>query len=133
MHTGKKVSGDLYYTHDHEWIDFQGSVAYVGVCAFKLKGIRQVDLIQLAANDGCKEQGDVILTVRYDDYEIPVCMPVRGKVISINEALLGDGRELLLEQPEGNGWVALIVPEPLQQRTGLMLPEQYTLIVTQKN
>lgn len=28
----------MYYTRDHEWIDFQGSGAYVGVSNFKLSG-----------------------------------------------------------------------------------------------
>jgi glycine cleavage system H protein len=126
MNTGKNAKRELYYTNDHEWIDFQGSVAYVGVCGFKLKGIQQIDQLIFAANEGFKEQGEVIATIQYDDYQVPVHMPVNGKVISINDALLSGDRKLLLQQPENNGWVALIVPDQLQERTGLVLPEQYT-------
>ena len=39
-----KESGtkDLYFTKDHEWIDFQGSVAYVGISYFKLIGFKEI-------------------------------------------------------------------------------------------
>lgn len=133
MNTGKNAKRELYYTNDHEWIDFQGSVAYVGICRFKLKGIREVEQIVFAINEGVKEQGEMIAAIQYDDYEVEVHMPVNGKVISINEALLSGDRKILLEQPEYNGWVALIVPDKIQERTGLMTPEQYTLMIPKKN
>lgn len=132
MNTGKNAKRELYYTNDHEWIDFQGSVAYVGICAFKLKGIRQVDQLTFASNEGLIEQGAILATIRYEDYEVAVHMPVNGKVISINEALLAGDRELLLQQPEGNGWVALIVPRQLQERVGLVPAEQYSRSMLQK-
>jgi glycine cleavage system H lipoate-binding protein len=34
---------DLYYTRDYEWIDFQESVAYIGICSFKLAGIKKIE------------------------------------------------------------------------------------------
>lgn len=133
MNTGKNAKRELYYTNDHEWIDFQGSVAYVGVCRFKLKGIREVEQIVFAANEGMKERGERIVAIQYDDYEVEVRMPVNGKVISINEALLSGDRKILLEQPEYNGWVALIAPEKIQERTGLMTQEQYLFMIPQKS
>ena len=132
MNRGKNAKSELYYTSDHEWIDFQGSVAYVGVCGFKLKGIQQVDQIVFAVNEGLKKQGELIATIQYDDYQVMVHMPVDGKVISINDILLSGGHEILLQQPENNGWVALIVPEQLKERNGLLLPEQYTLTTQRK-
>ena len=132
MNTGKNAKQELYYTNDHEWIDFQGSVAYVGICAFKLKGIRQVDQLIFAPNEGLIEQGAILATIGYDDYQVAVHMPVNGKVISINEALLAGDRELLLQHPEGNGWVALIVPGQLQERVGLVPAEQYSRSMLKK-
>ena len=116
---------NLYYTHDHEWIDYQGSVAYVGVGAFKLKGILQVEEIVFSNNEGSKKKGDIIATLLYDDYQILVHMPVDGKVIGLNEVLLSGDRHLLLRQPEKNGWIALIVPDNPKERQGLILPDQY--------
>jgi glycine cleavage system H protein len=123
---------DMYYSYDHEWIDFQGSVAYIGVCAFKLKGIKHIHQLVFAEDPGLRKQGEVIASIQYEDYQVLVHMPIDGKVISINEALWLDNRSLLLEQPENNGWLALIVPHEPNERTGLLEPEQYTLLTKRK-
>jgi glycine cleavage system H protein len=132
MDRGKMQEKDLYYTNDHEWIDFQGSVAYVGVCGFKLKGILHVEQITFSTSEGIKKQGEVIATVQYDDYQIPVHMPVDGKVISLNDAITQGSSDILLQQPENNGWIALIVPDKPYERHGLMLREQYKLYVKRR-
>ena len=132
MSKSKTVKRNLYYTNDHEWIDYQGSVAYIGVCEFKLKGIKQIHQMTFAENLGLKKQGEVVATIQYDDYKIDVHMPTDGRVIGINEALFPGGQNLLLDQPEQNGWVALIVPNQPYERKGLMQPEQYKLFNKRK-
>ncbi|NII27834.1 hypothetical protein HB364_22315 [Pseudoflavitalea sp. X16] len=132
MDIGKAQKRDLYYTNDHEWIDFQGSVAYVGVCGFKLKGILQVEQFSFVDAEGLKKQGETIATIQYDDYQIAIRMPVDGKVISLNDALMAGRQDLLLQEPENNGWVALIVPDKPYERQGLMLQDQYRQYIKRK-
>ena len=45
MKTANPTSADLYYTKDHEWISFQGAVAYTGVCTFKLIGFKEIQQV----------------------------------------------------------------------------------------
>jgi len=45
MNTDKAAKRDLYYTNDHEWIDFQGTIAYTGICLFKLLGFKEIPLV----------------------------------------------------------------------------------------
>jgi len=125
MNAPKPVMRNLYYTNDHEWIDFQGSVAYIGICQFKLLGIKEIQQIVFAEGLDLKKQGEVIASIQYDDYQIPVHMPVEGKIISINDLLLTDDKNVLLQQPEDNGWIALVVPGQLNDKTGLLPPEEY--------
>ena len=129
----KKFKRDLYYTDDHEWIDFQGSVAYVGVGSFKLKGIKEIHKVVVTASPGSKKRGERIATIQFEDYQIPVHIPVDGKVISFNDLILGSQQNLILEEPENHGWVALIVPNVLYERKGLLHPEEYKRFVGKKN
>lgn len=129
---GKSVKKDLYYTKDHEWVDFQGSVAYFGVCRLKLAGIKQIQRIVFAKDIGFKKQGEVIVTIMCNDYQIPVHMPVDGKIIKLNDALLLVNQNILLEQPEHDGWVAFIGLTQPYERKGLMQPEQYKLFTKRK-
>jgi glycine cleavage system H protein len=127
MKTDKPPNKDLYYTGDHEWIDFQGSVAYVGICRFKLLGFKQIEQVIFTAFSGFKEKGENIATICYKDYRIEANMPVDGKIIRINEDLLASKTDSLLNYSESSGWIALIVPSHPYERKNLLLPEQYRL------
>ena len=125
MKMQKSSYKDVYYTQDHEWIDFQGSVAYVGVCQFKLLGFKGVHQIIFKEGSGFRKKSDVIAIIRYNDYQIDVHMPVDGKIVELNENLLTGNHETLLLQPEGSGWIAKIVPSEPYERKDLLLPQQY--------
>ncbi len=119
---------DLYYTKDHEWIDFQGTVAYAGICSFKLLGFKEIHQIFFTGYPGLKKHGEVIATIRYKDYQVTAHMPVEGKLVEINEALLSGNRNILLQYPENNGWIAKIIPQKPFERRGLLISRQYQMI-----
>ena len=56
MKASKSVRKELYYTKDDEWIDFHGSVAYVGVCNAKLAGVKQIKKITFKNHRVSKEK-----------------------------------------------------------------------------
>jgi len=123
----KTRTKDLYFTADHEWIDFQGSVAYTGFCSFKLKGIKTIEKIDYAEGETLFEANDVIGTIYCAEYKIDIHIPVAGRVLSFNDALTSSNQNLLLEQPENNGWFALIAPASPYDRKGLFMSEQYRM------
>ncbi|MEP7163413.1 MAG: hypothetical protein ABI741_01905 [Ferruginibacter sp.] len=127
MRTDKPSKKDLYYTKDHDWIDFQGTVAYIGICAFKLIGYREIQEIVFNEPSGFKKQGEKIATIRYKDYKIVANMPVDGKILQVNDPIKAGDYGVLLKEPETNGWIALIVPAQPYQRNGLLLPKAYQL------
>lgn len=125
MEAIQKFKRNVYFTNGHEWVDFQGAVAYIGVCSFKLTGIRAVESLSLQ-EPGCSyKKGDVIATIKYKEYSIPVCMPVDGKLLQFNENLLNGTENILITDAENNGWIGLIVPLQPQERNGLLLPKDY--------
>lgn len=125
MKATKASSADLYYTTDHEWINFQGAIAYTGVCAFKLTGFRGIQQILFHLSSGFAKRGDVIATIVYNDYRIEAHMPVDGKIITVNQQLTSGSH--LLDHPESYGWLAQISPASPYNREGLLLPVQYQL------
>lgn len=127
MNKKQQAKKDIYYTRDHEWIDFQGSVAYIGVCHFKLLGFKDVQQIRFTKTSGFKKKGEVIATIKYKDYQIEAHMPVDGKVIQINEALKVGNSSLLLQGAESSGWIAQIVPAQPYDRRDLLLPKEYQM------
>jgi glycine cleavage system H protein len=127
MNTDKAAKKDLYYTKDHEWIDFQGTVAYTGVCLFKLLGFKEIHQIKFKEIRGFKKQGEVIALMRYNDHQVEAHMPVDGKIIEVNETFISGNLNLLLQRAESSGWIALIIPSQPYERKFLLLPKQYQL------
>jgi glycine cleavage system H protein len=132
MQIEKIPERDLYYTNDHDWIDFQGKVAYVGVCRFKLTGFKEVQQLIVKEPLGFKTKGQIIATIRYNDYIVDARMPVDGKVVQLNDLLLTGDYSILAQQPEHNGWIALIIPAEPKDRDELLSPEQYKAAKTFK-
>lgn len=126
MDIEKSAKKDLYYTNSHEWIDFQGTVAYIGVARFKLTGFKQIDQVIFNSPTGFKRSGDLIAAVKYNDFRIDVSMPVDGKVVEVNTNLIYGNADLLLTNTE-NVWVALIIPSQPYERKGLILPKHYQM------
>jgi glycine cleavage system H protein len=118
---------DLYYTKDHEWIDFQRNVAYIGICKFKLTGFKQIQSINFKEALGFMKQGEAIATVVYNDYTIGVHMPVDGKILQINNALIENNLNLLIDCCESSAWLALIEASDPHDRSNLLLPKEYKL------
>jgi glycine cleavage system H protein len=122
-----KPKRDIYYTGDYEWIDFQGSVAYIGICPFKLTGIKEIQKIEFSKDNNSKKCGEVVASILYEDYKIDVHMPVSGKILSINDAILFGNEKIVLQEPENSGYIALIVPSSPDDREGLMISSKYSL------
>lgn len=118
---------DHFYTKDHEWIKFEGSVAYTGICKFKLTGFRQIQEVHFEQPLGFKKQGEIIATVKFDDYIIEAHMPVDGKILKVNEQLISGDCNILMDCEDNSAWLALIVPLLPQERQGLLLPKQYQM------
>lgn len=127
MNTQPAERRDQYFTKDHEWIDFQGTVAYIGICKFKLTGFKQIQELKFIDASGFKKQGEVIATVRYNDYLVEIHMPVDGKVLQLNEKLVNGNPNILLDCAESSGWVASIVPALPHERKDLLIPKQYQM------
>ena len=123
MEHSSGLKNELFYTHDHEWIDFHDSVAYVGVCAFKLTGLRKIQRVVFESSSDFIKAGGVLATIFSMEYEITV----DAEILTYNEELSGDNRDILLQQPEKNGWMAFIFPSSRAKREHLLLPEQYLL------
>ncbi len=126
MNLEKATKKDLYYTAQHEWINYQGVIAYVGVCAFKLTGFKEIHSVSFSGNDGFLKQGELIATISYGDYRVEVRMPVDGKLQQVNDELFSN-KNILLKESEGSGWIALIHPAMPYERRGLLLPKEYQL------
>src|SRR5690606_3652145 len=95
-----------YFTDDYEWIDFHGSVAFVGICKYKLIGLKSIDKLQYADITSHIKKGEVLAKITSEDYTILIHMPVDGRVIQVNDDVIHQPERLLENQI--TNWIAKI-------------------------
>lgn len=117
----------MYYTSEHEWIEYSGHNALVGVCKAKLSvanGIQSAVFCPVLSN---MERGAVVATFYYERSSFEVYMPVDGKVSDINKKLL-ENPSLLLNGEFESTWILKINPNAPYKRDGLLQEQQYKLL-----
>ena len=116
-----------YYTTSHEWIDFSGSVAYIGISSFKLKGLKEILKTEYLDTVATVTKGDIIAAIVTEGGNILVHMPVDGSISEVNTDFIHHPSKLLQPQKH-SGWLFKIHPLAPYKREGLLLPQQYQLI-----
>jgi glycine cleavage system H protein len=115
----------MFYTNDHEWIDFHGITAYVGISNIKLSGFKEIHELNFDQFFSYKKRGEVIARIKYLDYQVEVHMPTDGSIIQVNKLLTLDDLDQIATHLNTNGWIFSIIPSNPYDRTGLMTAKKY--------
>lgn len=123
----------IHFTTEHAWIDFNGTVGFVGVSAFGLCGVEKIDGIRWRPPAGMVEAGTLIAEVMAGERVIPVHSPVKGRFLGKNPKL-GECCSVVIESPEDKGWLFLMAPSVFGRKDeGLLKPEDYRKLIRIKN
>jgi glycine cleavage system H protein len=94
---------ELRFSEDHEWIEFEGDVATVGITDYaqeQLGDIVFVDLPELGAELGVGDDAAVVESVKAAS---EILAPLSGEITEVNEDLESDPSKVN-ESAESNGW-----------------------------
>ncbi len=114
----------MYYTSKHEWIEYSGFTALVGITKIKLTGINHIQSAAFCDVLSHMQQGAVIATFHSSHQSIEVYMPVDGKIIDFNKKLLENPSKILSEDLESI-WIVKISPNAPYKREQLLQAHQY--------
>lgn len=117
----------MYYTNKHEWIEYSGHNALVGICKIKLSGTNDIQSVACCDVLSNIEQGGVIATFSSTRSSFEVYMPVDGKIVDFNKKLL-ENPSLILSDDQESNWVVKISPNAPYKRDGLLQVHQYKLL-----
>lgn len=114
----------MHYTEDHEWIDFLGVSALVGIHKNKLSGINTILQATFCQVPAALGKGETIAEFQSGKGHFAVRMPVDGSVIAINPKLLNNP-SLIINGDLHSIWIAKISPAAPYSRAGLLQEFQY--------
>ena len=118
----------INFTNNHEWIDFNGTVGFVGVSVHRLKGIKNIINIKCHHPKGIIDQGDLVAEIHTSDQIIPIHAPLSCKYLGQNQKLSGN-LNLVLESPQDNGWIFFVAPLKFYNQSPLLSLESYQKLI----
>jgi glycine cleavage system H protein len=120
--TGDFVLPDELYYHaeDHLWARVEGNLVRVGLDTVAVASAQAISHIRLKPPGRSTPQNRPFGTMEAGKYVGPLRLPVGGKVVEVNESVLGDPG-LVNRDPYGEGWMVLVEPEDLARDLALLM------------
>lgn len=99
-----KVLKDLYYTKDHEWLRVDGDEAYIGITDFAQDSLGDIVYVELPEVDDEFNKEEAFAAVESVKAASDVYMPVDGRIVEVNEALLDEPNLLNDDRSRAYQW-----------------------------
>jgi glycine cleavage system H protein len=111
---GNDFPDDLLYHRDHMWIKIEGEQVRVGYNDWAQEAAGKLVSIKTRRAGSQVKQGKTLGSVESGKWVGPLRSPISGEVLEINEEVL-ETPELINQDPYGDGWVAIINPDNLEE------------------
>lgn len=119
---------ELYYSKEHTWLKIENAIGTIGITDFAQSELGEIVYVDLP-NNGYSFKKDVIFgSVEAIKTVSDLFMPISGKVIETNKALLKDPT-LVNNEPFTGGWMMKIEINNMEELSSLLSYEAYQKIV----
>ena len=124
-----KFPDNLKYTKEHEWINFNGDTAIVGITEFASQELGDIVFIEVETVGQTLNEEDTFGTIEAVKTVSDLFMPVSGEIIELNPKL-GDTPEIVNQDPYGEGWLVKIKIDAAADQAELLSASQYRELVS---
>jgi len=118
-----KVLKSLFYTREHEWVKLEEDKAYIGVTDYAQKALGDIVFIELPEVDTEFAAGDGFGVVESVKAASDIYIPIDGKIIEINEAIVDEPG--LVNENAYENWMICVEYSDKAQIEALMSAEEY--------
>ena len=115
---------DLRYAGTHEWARLDDGSVVVGISDYAQDALGDVVYVELPEVGQEVQAGEEVAVVESVKAASDIYAPIGGVVEAINEDL-GDGPEIVNQDPYGDGWFFQIAPDDESQLEDLLNAEAY--------
>lgn len=119
---------NLKYTKDHEWLRVDGENAYIGITDFAQGELGDIVYVEIETEGEELAQEEIFGTVEAVKTVSDLFMPVSGKVLEINPALVTNP-EGVNKDPYGQGWMIKISLKDKAQLNHLLNAADYKTLI----
>lgn len=123
------VLDSLYYTEEHEWVKVEGNQATIGITDHAQDELGDIVFLELPKVDEDFSSMDEIGVVESVKTVSNLYMPISGRIIEINDAVVEDPA-LVNSSPYDEGWILKIDMIEPAELDYLKMSEEYKEIIS---
>ena len=111
---------DLKYTKNDEWVRVEDNIAIIGVSDYAQDQLSDIVYSEVSMDVGeSGKKGDIFGTVESVKAASDVYLPVSGKLVEVNEAIM-ETPEVINSDPFEEGWIIKIEITDMSELEDLM-------------
>ena len=122
---------DVRYMDTHEWARQEDDEIVVGISDYAQSTLSDIVYVELPEVGDELDKGDMMCVVESVKAAGDVYAPMSGEVVAVNETL-EDSPELVNEDPFGEGWLARIKPNNMDEWDELLDVDAYKAVVEEE-
>ncbi len=119
---------NLKYTKDHEWVRVEGTIATIGITDFAQGELGDIVYVEIETEGEELAHEEIFGTVEAVKTVSDLFMPVSGKVLEVNPALLSNP-EAVNKDPYGNGWMIKVEMKDASELNSLLSVSDYKALI----
>lgn len=124
-----QIPENLLFTKEHEWVRVEGDgTVTVGITDYAQESLGDITFVELPDTEETFSENETFGVVESVKAASDLYMPISGKVIETNEALL-DSPESVNSDPYGSAWMIKVQPDDSSELDRLMDAAAYADIV----
>ena len=123
-----KISENLKYTNDHEWIKIDGSVGTIGITDYAQGELGDVVFVDIDPNLKEIKKGQSFGTIEAVKTVSDLYAPCNGKVLEIN-SVLSNSPETINSDPYEAGWMVKIEIKDMSELKDLLDSKAYSQLL----
>ena len=122
------IPENLKYTKDHEWLNIDGDLAFIGITDYAQQELGDIVFIEVETVGETLDKDEAFGTIEAVKTVSDMFMPVSGEVLEYNEEL-SSTPEIINKDPYDLGWVVKIRIADLSELDELLDAAQYKELI----
>ncbi len=122
------IPENLKYTKDHEWLNIDGDLAFIGITDYAQQELGDIVFIEVETVGETLDKEEAFGTIEAVKTVTDMFMPVSGEVLEYNEEL-SSTPEIINKDPYDLGWVVKIRIANLSELEELLDAAQYKELI----
>jgi len=119
----------LFYTNDHEWIDFQQDIITIGITDFAQSQLGDIIFVEMPSKGINISQGDSLGEIEAVKTVSEFYAPLSGTVVGINETI-ENSPDSINSNPYDKGWLIKIKYSNSAEKSSLLSSADYMTLIS---